>query len=100
MWRTIRVETGAPLDPIDWNGAATFSRPGFDGAFALSWQLPPPLTASSKSSPKRPYAKRFLRAFEYLRSRDGLPFAGSLDHSFRFYALRNPSACQLYGQPA
>jgi 3-oxoacyl-[acyl-carrier protein] reductase len=24
--------------------------------------LPPPLTASSKSSPKRPYAKRFLRA--------------------------------------
>jgi hypothetical protein len=37
--------------------------------------LPPPLTASSKSSPKRPYAKRFLRAFEYLRSRDGLPFA-------------------------
>ena len=69
------METGDPLDPIDWNGAATFSRPGFDGAFALSWQSPPPLTASSKSSPKRPYAKRFLRAFEYLDMRDGLPFA-------------------------
>ena len=62
-------------DPIDSNGAVTFSRLGFDGAFALSWQLPPPLTASSKSSPKRPYAKRFLRAFEYLDMRDGLPFA-------------------------
>ena len=49
--RTFRVETGDPLDPIDWNGTATFSRPGFDGAFALSWQSPPPLTASSKSSP-------------------------------------------------
>jgi hypothetical protein len=51
------------------------ARPGFDGAFALSWQLPPPLTASSKSSPKRSYAKSFLRAFEYLDMRDGLPFA-------------------------
>jgi hypothetical protein len=75
--RTIRVETGDPLDPIDWNGTATFSRPGFDGAFALSWQLPPPLSASSKSSPKRPYAKRFLRAFEYLDMRDGLTLADS-----------------------
>ena len=24
--RMIRVETGDPLDPIDWNGTATFSR--------------------------------------------------------------------------
>ena len=38
--RTIRVETGDPLDPIDWDGTASFSRGywvGFAGTFALSW---------------------------------------------------------------
>ena len=75
--RTIRVEIRGPLDPIDWNGTATFLRCfRFDGRrIALSWQLPKPLTSSSKAGPAGPYAKRFLRAFEYLRSRDGLPFA-------------------------
>ena len=36
---------------------------------------PQPLTTTSKCGAKRPYAKRFLRAFEYLRSCDGLMFA-------------------------
>ena len=59
---------------LEWD-RDVLARPGFEGAFALSWQSPPPLTASSKSSPNRPYAERFLRAFEYLDMRDGLPFA-------------------------
>jgi hypothetical protein len=67
----------APLDPIDWNGTATFLRCfRFDGRrIALSWQLPKPLTSSSKAGPAGPYAKRFLRAFECLDVGDGLTFA-------------------------
>jgi tripartite-type tricarboxylate transporter receptor subunit TctC len=55
----------------------------------LSWQLPEPLTSSSKAGPAGPYAKRFLRAFEYLRSRDGLPFAKQPFRSALFVELRN-----------
>jgi hypothetical protein len=67
--RTIRVETGDPLDPIDWNGTATFLRCfRFDGRrITLSWQLPKPLTSGSKAGPAGPYAKRFLRAFGEFR---------------------------------
>jgi hypothetical protein len=69
------IETGDPLDPIDWR--ATWWRrlwPCIDGAFvALPGHLPEPLAASPKASPSRRYVQRFFRAFEYLRGRDGLP---------------------------
>ncbi len=73
------VEAGDPLEPIDRNATCGRRlRPRLDGALVLllGWgHLPVPLTLSPKAGSTGRYAKRFLRAFEYLRSRDGLMFA-------------------------
>jgi len=36
----------------------------FARRFILSWQLPQPMTTSTKTGPTRPYAKSFLRSSE------------------------------------
>jgi hypothetical protein len=64
--RTIRIKPGNTLDPI--SGKLRLRCCFFlVGLLIQLWQLPQPVTASSKSGPKRPYAKGFLRALENLR---------------------------------